>query len=91
MLVLWVVAGTTEFGVSRKFLRHVLTVENSAFLVLEKAQEIVLLCLCAGLQGQEPGSAEEVCQWSKDRFKTTFPILDKVDVSGGRPSHGLVA
>lgn len=32
--------------------------------------------------GQEPDAAPQVCAFVKDRFKTTFPILDKVDVNG---------
>jgi len=33
-------------------------------------------------QGQEPDAAPQVCQFAKDRFKATFPIMDKVDVNG---------
>ncbi|TFJ88094.1 hypothetical protein NSK_000448 [Nannochloropsis salina CCMP1776] len=42
----------------------------------------VLAFPCNQFGGQEPDAAPQVCQFAKDRFKATFPIMDKVDVNG---------
>ncbi|KAM3576901.1 hypothetical protein VYU27_001266 [Nannochloropsis oceanica] len=42
----------------------------------------VLAFPCNQFGGQEPDAAPEVCSYVKNRFKTTFPIMDKVDVNG---------
>eukprot|EP00667_Euglena_gracilis_P019432 EG_transcript_20841 len=37
---------------------------------------------CNQFGAQEPGSSTEVCEFAKNRFSATFPIMDKTDVNG---------
>lgn len=40
-------------------------------------------------QGQEPGSAGEVCTLMKDKFKVTFPIMVRRIVYASPPAVGF--
>ncbi|KAL3500295.1 hypothetical protein ACH5RR_039388 [Cinchona calisaya] len=42
----------------------------------------ILAFPCNQFGGQEPGSNQEIKQFACTRFKTEFPIFDKVDVNG---------
>ncbi|CAL9045878.1 unnamed protein product [Musa banksii] len=44
----------------------------------------ILAFPCNQFGGQEPGSNSEIKQFACTRFKTDFPIFDKVDVNGPR-------
>lgn len=39
---------------------------------------------CNQFGGQEPGNDEEIQQFCTSKFKTTFPVLAKVDVNGAK-------
>eukprot|EP00667_Euglena_gracilis_P019683 EG_transcript_21143 len=43
---------------------------------------------CNQFLKQEPGSSTEVCSFAASRFKTTFPIMDKIEVNG-KGAHPL--
>jgi|EP00670_Eutreptiella_braarudii_P005727 glutathione peroxidase len=41
---------------------------------------------CNQFGGQEPGTNDEVCQFAKNKFSVTFPIMDKIEVNGSNSS-----
>ncbi|KAJ1971690.1 Glutathione peroxidase 2 [Dimargaris verticillata] len=43
---------------------------------------VVLAFPCNQFGGQEPGGKEEIQACSLERFRTTFPMMEKVDVNG---------
>ena len=37
---------------------------------------------CNQFGGQEPGTHEEICEFTTQRFNVTFPLMAKIDVNG---------
>lgn len=47
----------------------------------------ILAFPCNQFGAQEPGSAEEICQFVRDQWKAQFPIFEKIDVNGPNTSE----
>jgi glutathione peroxidase len=43
---------------------------------------VVLGFPCNQFGGQEPGTNEEICEFTTSRFNVTFPMFDKIEVNG---------
>ena len=42
---------------------------------------------CNQFAGQEPGTHEEICQFTSDKFGVTFPLMAKVEVNGANQAE----
>lgn len=52
-------------------------------VLAEKYPELQILAFpCNQFGGQEPGSAEEICEFVTKKFNAKFKLLEKVDVNG---------
>ena len=42
---------------------------------------------CNQFAGQEPGTHEEICEFTSDKFGVTFPLMAKVEVNGANQAE----
>ena len=42
---------------------------------------------CNQFAGQEPGTHEEICQFTSEKFGVTFPLMAKVEVNGANQAN----